>query len=106
VSIVKSKTFDANFTGSLPFWADGTKAHKTALMCVNIVESKYQLLNECQPLFDLVVHQQQHIHYFYIVSGNIPVRLAKFERKFTKRNFYFVTQFMSRCDFYLETEGV
>jgi hypothetical protein len=106
VSIVKPKTFDVNFTGSLPFWADGTEAHKTALMCVNVVESKYQLLNECQLLFDLVVHQQQHIHYFYIVFGNIPVRLAKFERKFTKHNFYFVTQFVSRCNFYLETEGV
>jgi hypothetical protein len=53
VSIVKSKTFDANFTGGPPFWVDGTKAHKVALMCVNAVESKYQLANKCKLLFDL-----------------------------------------------------
>ena len=57
VSIVKLKTFGANFTGSPPFWADGTEVHKTALMCVNAIESKYQLLNKCNMLFDLVVHQ-------------------------------------------------
>jgi hypothetical protein len=56
--LVKSKNFGANFTGSPPFWADGTKVHKTALMCVDAVESKYQLLNKCEFLFDLVVHQQ------------------------------------------------
>ena len=103
---VKSKTFDANFTGSPPFWMDGTEAHKTALMCVDTVESKYQLLNKCKLLFDLVVHHQQHLHCFYVVSGNVPVHLAKFERNFTKHNFYFVTQFMSKCNFYLGTEGV
>ena len=32
--------------------------------------------------------------------------MAKFERNFTKRNFYFVTQFMSKRNFYFETEGV
>ena len=106
MSIVKLKTFDANFTGSPPFWADGTEAHKTALMCVNAVKSKYQLLNKRKLLFDLVFHQQQHLHCFYIVSGNISVRLTKFERNFTKRNFYFVPQFMSKCNFYFETEGV
>ena len=82
MSIVKSKEFDANFTGSPPFWTDGTEAHENALMCVNTVKSKYQLLNKCKLLFDLVVH---------IVFDNIPVRLAKFERNLTKHNFYFVT---------------
>ena len=62
MSIVKSKTFGANFIVILPFWADGTKVHKTALMCVDAVESKYQLLDKCKPLFHLVVHQQQHLH--------------------------------------------
>ena len=84
MSIVKLKTFDANFTGSPPFWANGTKAHKTTLMCVDAVESKYQLLNKCKMLFDLVVHRQQHLHCFYIVFGNIQACLAKFERDFTK----------------------
>jgi hypothetical protein len=42
VSIVKSKIFGANFTGSLPIWADGTEAHKTALMCIDTVESKFK----------------------------------------------------------------
>ena len=41
VSILKLKIFGTNFTGSPPFWTDATKAHKTALMCVNAVESKY-----------------------------------------------------------------
>ena len=37
---------------------------------------------------------------FYIVYGNIPVRLTKFEINFTtKRNVYFVTQFMSKRNF-------
>jgi hypothetical protein len=62
VSIVKSKTFGYNFSGSLPFWVDDTEAQKTALMCVDAVESKYQLLNKCKLLFDLVVHRQQHLH--------------------------------------------
>jgi hypothetical protein len=106
VSIVKSKTFDANFTGSPPIWADGTKTHKTALMCIDAVESKYQTLNKCKILFDLVVLQQQHLDCSYIVFGNIPIRLAKFERNFGKRNFYFITQFMSKCNLYLEIEGV
>jgi hypothetical protein len=106
VSRVKVKTFEVNFTGSLPFWADGTETHKTTLMCVDAVESKYQLLNKCKLLFDLVVHQQQHLNCFYIVYSKIPVRLAKFESNFTKRNFYFVTQFMSKCNFYFEKEGV
>jgi hypothetical protein len=74
-------------------------------MCVDAVKSKYQVLNNCKMLFDLVVHQQQHLHCFYIVSGNIPIRLAKFEKNFTERNFSFVTQFMSKCNFNLETEG-
>jgi hypothetical protein len=64
VSIVKSKTFAANVTRSLPFWADGTEAHKTALLCVDVVESKYQLLNKCKLVFDLIVPQQQHLHHF------------------------------------------
>ena len=76
MSIIQQKTFDANFTGSLPFWVDGAEAHKTALMCVNAIESKYQLLNEYKLFFDLIVHQQQHLHCFYIASGNTPVRLA------------------------------
>ena len=91
MSIVKPKTFGANLNRSWPFWADGTKAHKTALMCVDAVESKYQLLNKCKLLFDLVLHFNNN----YIVFGNILVRLAKFERNFIKCNFYFVTQFMS-----------
>jgi hypothetical protein len=62
VCIVKSNTFGANFTRSLPFWVDVTKAHKTAFMCVDAVKSKYQLLNKYKLLFDLVVHQQQHLH--------------------------------------------
>jgi hypothetical protein len=64
VSTVKSKTFAANFPGSPPFWADGTKAHKTALMCVDAIEFKYQLLNKFRLLFDLIVPQQQHLHCF------------------------------------------
>ena len=64
MSIVKSKTFGANFDGSPPFWVDGTKAHKTMLMCVDVVESKYQFLNKYKLLFDLVIDQQQHIHCF------------------------------------------
>jgi hypothetical protein len=75
-------------------------------MCVDAVESKYQTLNKCKLLFDLLVLQQQHLHCSYIVFGNIPIRLAKFERNFRKHNFYFVTQFMSKCNLYLETEGV
>ena len=106
MSIVKSKIYDANFTGSPPFWADGAEAHKTVLMCIDTVESKYQLLNKYKLLFDLVVHQQQHLHCFDIVYGNISVCLTKFERNFTKRNFYFITQFMSKCNFFFETEGV
>ena len=92
MSIVKSNFFGANFTGSLPIWADGIEAHKTALICINIIESKYQWLNKCKLLFDLVVHQQQNLQ--YIVSNNILVHLAKFKRNSTKRNFY------------IETEGV
>jgi hypothetical protein len=46
VSIVKSKLFGAKFSGNPPIWADGTKAHKTVLMCVDTVESSYQLLNK------------------------------------------------------------
>ena len=64
MSIVKSKTFGANFTGSPPFWADGTEAHKIALMYVDAVESKYQSLNKRRMLFDMIFHQQQHLHCF------------------------------------------
>jgi hypothetical protein len=42
----------------------------------------------------------------YIVFGNIPVRLVKFERNFTKCNFYVITEFMSKRNFYFETQGV
>jgi hypothetical protein len=42
----------------------------------------------------------------YIDLGNIPIRLAKFERIFTTRHFHFVTQFMSKRIFYFEMEGV
>ena len=62
VFIVKLKTFGANFTRSPSFWTDGTEAHKTVLMCVDAIKSKYQLLNKCKLLFHLVVHQQQHLH--------------------------------------------
>jgi hypothetical protein len=104
VSIVKTKTFGANFTRSLPFWADGTDMHKIALMCIDDVESKYQVLNKCKLLFDLAVRQQQHLHCLWLHSSLF--NLVKFERNFTKRNFYFVTQFMSKRNFYFETEGV
>ena len=57
VSIVKSKKIGANFMGNLSFSVDGTKVHKTMLMCVNAVEFRYQLLNKCKLLFDLVVYQ-------------------------------------------------
>jgi hypothetical protein len=70
VSIVKAEAFGANFTGSLPFWTDGTETHKAVLMCVNAVESKYQLLNKCKLLFDLVIHQQQHLHCFWQHSSS------------------------------------
>ena len=59
---MKSKTLGTNSTGSPSFWADGTEAHKIALMCVDVIESKYQLLNKCKLLFDLVVRQQHHLH--------------------------------------------
>jgi len=49
---------------------DGTKVHKIALMCVDAIESKYQLLNKCKVLFDLVIHQQQHPHYFWQHSNS------------------------------------
>jgi hypothetical protein len=62
VSIVKLTTFGANLSGSPSFCAYGAKVHKTALMCVDAVESKYQMLNKCKLLFDLVVHQQQRLH--------------------------------------------
>jgi hypothetical protein len=42
----------------------------------------------------------------YIVFGNIPVHLVKFERNFTKCNFYVITEFMSKRNFYFETQGV
>ena len=64
MSIVKLETFGANCIGSPPFWADGTEAHKTALMCVDTVEFKYQILNKCKLLFKLVVHKQQCLHCF------------------------------------------
>ena len=62
MSIIKLNFFYANFTGISPFRADGNKVHNTALMCVDAIESKYQFLNKCRLLFDLVVHQQQHLH--------------------------------------------
>ena len=42
----------------------------------------------------------------YIVSDNIPIRLTKFERNFTKHTFCFVTQIISKRNFCFETEGV
>jgi len=39
----------------------------------------------------------------YIDPRSIPIRLAKFERNFTKCSFYFVMQFMSKRKSYLET---
>jgi hypothetical protein len=71
-------------------------------MCVDDVKSKYQLLNKCKLLFDLVAHQQQHSHCFMQHSNS----LDKFDGNFTKHNFYFVTHFMSKRNFYFETEGV
>ena len=62
-------TFGTNFTGSLQFGADGTEAHKTALMCIDVVESKYQLSNKCELLVNLVAHQQQHLHCLWQHSG-------------------------------------
>ena len=34
----------------------GTEAHKTMLICLDTIKSKYQPLNKCKFLFDLVVH--------------------------------------------------
>jgi hypothetical protein len=48
VSIGVSKSFGVNFSRSPPFWVDDAEAHKTALICVDAVESKYQLLNNCK----------------------------------------------------------
>ena len=62
MSIVKLTTFGTGLFGSPPFCADGSEAHKTALMCIDVVESKYQMLNNYKLLYDLVVHQQQHLH--------------------------------------------
>ena len=70
MSTVKSKTFDANLAGSLPFWADGTETHKITFMCVDAVESKYQLLNKCKLVFDLIIHHQQHLHCFWQRSSS------------------------------------
>ena len=60
--IVKSEIFGANLIGSLPFGADDTEVHKTALMCIDAFKSIDQLLNKCKLSFDLEVHQQQHLH--------------------------------------------
>ena len=51
-------------------WADDTEAYKNALMCVDAIESKYQLINKCEVLFDLVVHQEQHSHCFWQHSNS------------------------------------
>ena len=37
-----------------------------------------------------------------MIMGNIPIHLAKFEREFTKRNFYFIMEYMSKRNFYFE----
>ena len=58
----KVKNFWRRFDRKSTILADGTEAHKIVLMCVDAVESKYQLLNKCNLLFDLVIYQQQHLH--------------------------------------------
>ena len=100
--IVKLITFGTDIIGSPPIWADGTKAHKIVLMCIDAIKSKYQLSNKCKLLFDLVVHQQQHLRCFWQHSSSF----GKDCENFTKCHFYFVTQFMSKCNFYIEMEGV
>jgi hypothetical protein len=60
----KVKDFWRQFHQEPAILGDGTEAHKTALMCVNAVESKYQMLNKCKLLFDLVVQWQQHFKPF------------------------------------------
>jgi hypothetical protein len=91
VSIVKLKTFGTNFNGSLPFWTDGTEAHKTALMCVDAVESKYQSLNKCKLLFKLVVHQQQPLEEsLSITTGRCDLAIATHARKMHKNLFVVV----------------
>jgi hypothetical protein len=80
VSIIKSKSSTANLTGSMPFWANGTKAHKTALMCVDAFESKNQLLNKCELLVDLVVCQQQHLHRLWQHSSSFDEVFEKFHQ--------------------------
>ena len=69
--------------------------HKTVLMCVNAVESNYQLLNKCKLLFDLVLYHQH------------PSLFGRSLREISPNiTFYFVMQFMSKRTFYFETEGV
>jgi len=68
-------------------------------MCVDAIESKYQILNKCKLLVDISNN-------ICIVYGNIPVRLAKLERNFTNLNFYLVTKLMSKHNFYFEMDGI
>ena len=57
-------------------------------MCADAIESKYQMLNKCKLLFDLEFINNN----IYIDSGNILVRLVKFEKNFTKHNFEIETE--------------
>ena len=59
---------------------DATEAHKIALMCVDVVESKYQILDKCKLLFDLVVHHQQHLHCFRQHSSSFDEVWEKFHQ--------------------------
>ena len=72
-------------------------------MCVDTVESKYQFLNKCKLLFNLVVHQQQHLHWFWATFQLVWQSLREISPNIT---FYFVTQFTSKHNFYFEMEGV
>ena len=53
---------------------------KLTLMCIDTVESKYQLLDKCKLLFDLVVHQQQHLHCFWKHSSSFGKVWEKFHQ--------------------------
>ena len=70
MSIVNLKTFGAIFTGSLSFWADGTKAHNILVDVRRRRRVQISVLKQVKLLFDLVVHQQQHLHCFWQHSNS------------------------------------
>ena len=76
VSIVKLKTSGANLTRSPPFWADDTKAHETATPLIPNIKC----WTKCKLLFDLVVHQQQHLHWKWQHSSSFGEVWEKFHQ--------------------------